>query len=58
MGIEAFTTTSDLKLAKQWLAEQERKALLEELHPTSIKGNKQTFSDGVNRYKREEIRKK
>lgn len=55
---DVFTTKSDLKSAKQWLAEQERKALLGELHPTQTRGDKQTFSDAINRYKREELLKK
>lgn len=55
---EVFKTTSDLKSAKQWLSEQERSAFLGELHPTALIGNKHTFSDGVNRYKQEELPKK
>ena len=55
---EVFKTTSDLKSAKQWLAEQERSAFLDELHPTAMIGNKHTFSDAVNRYKEEELPKK
>lgn len=53
-----FKTTSDLQSAKQWLAEQERSALIGELHPTAMMGNKYTFSDAVNRYKEEELPKK
>lgn len=55
---EVFKTTSDLKSAKQWLAEQERSVLIGELHPTAMIGNKHTFSDAVNRYKEEELPKK
>lgn len=55
---DVFTTKSDLKSAKQWLAEEERKALLGELHPTRTRGDKQTFSDGAHRYKQEELPKK
>src|ERR1700733_5665276 len=35
---DVFTTKSDLKLAKQWLAEQERSAFFGELHPTAMIG--------------------
>lgn len=43
--------------AKQWLSEQERSAFLGELQPIAMIRNKHTFSDGVNRYKREELPK-
>lgn len=55
---DVFTTKSDLKSAKQWLAEQERSAFLGELHPTAMIGNKRSFSDAIKRYKEEELPKK
>lgn len=55
---EVFKTTSDLISAKRWLAEQERSVFIGELHPTAMIGNKYTFSDAVNRYKKEELPKK
>lgn len=55
---EIVKTFPDLKLAKQWLVEQERNALLGDFLPPIIVGKKNTFSDAVARYKKEELPKK
>ncbi len=55
---DVIRTFPDLKLAKQWLAEQERNALLGDFLPSMNRGKKHTFSHAVNRYKEEELPKK
>lgn len=57
-GQEVVKTFPDLKLAKQWLAEKERSALLGEFLPQAVKAQKRTFSDALARYRREELPKK
>lgn len=53
---DAVKTFPDLKLAKQWLAEQERNALLDDFQP--VRERKFTFTEALNRYKQEELPKK
>jgi hypothetical protein len=57
-GQETIRTFPDLKLAKQWLAEQERNALFGDFLPSTVTGKNHTFFDAVNRYKKEELPKK
>ena len=53
---EIIKTFPDLKLAKQWLAEQERNALLGIFLPPQA--TKHTFADAIKRYSKEELPKK
>jgi integrase len=54
---DLIKTFPDEKLAKQWLAEQERNALLGIYFP-QVRGSEHTLSEAIDRYKAEELPRK